>query len=265
MEKQRRALDENEMREQLYQRKKRRRRKKRRKLFFRMIYLILVFGLSAYILTILLFSIKNVEVEGNDLYSEEVLKNAVLTGDFSNNTLIMFLKYKFFAEEEIPFIESVDVTMKGMHTLHIYVNEKTIIGYMYVEELEKYAYFDEEGTVVEISDSILQGYPCVEGLQCPAVEVDDALPLDETTLEELLTLSQTLRKYELLPDMIYYDTSENPVLLYGSIKAEIGKTEYLNQKIERLKVILPELEGKKGILHLEDWSEKNTNIVFEQE
>ena len=40
--------------------------------------------------------------------------------------------------------------------------------------------------------------------------------------------------------------------------------DYLEEKIMRLPHILPYLDGQTGILHLEDWTEDNTDIVFER-
>ena len=44
----------------------------------------------------------------------------------------------------------------------------------------------------------------------------------------------------------------------------IGDTTKLTRKIERLKAIMPSLEGQSGTLHLESWTEETTNIVFDK-
>jgi len=44
----------------------------------------------------------------------------------------------------------------------------------------------------------------------------------------------------------------------------LGTTTNLAQKTKRLPYILPYLDGKSGTLHLEDWTEENTDIVFEE-
>ena len=36
------------------------------------------------------------------------------------------------------------------------------------------------------------------------------------------------------------------------------------REIERLKAIMPSLEGQSGTLHLESWTEETTNIVFDK-
>ncbi|MBO5657073.1 MAG: hypothetical protein J6R94_02695 [Agathobacter sp.] len=46
---------------------------------------------------------------------------------------------------------------------------------------------------------------------------------------------------------------------------QLGGIENLTQKVDRMAKILPTLEGMAGTLHLENWTEQNTNIVFEKE
>jgi len=43
----------------------------------------------------------------------------------------------------------------------------------------------------------------------------------------------------------------------------VGSADNLTDKLMRLEYILPELTGKKGTLHLENWSNENTDIIFE--
>ncbi len=73
-----------------------------------------------------------------------------------------------------------------------------------------------------------------------------------------------LKKYEQVPDNIKYGEEGNYVLNYGDITVLIGQARKLNEKVVRLSYILPELQGKKGTLHLEGWTENTTDITFEE-
>jgi cell division protein FtsQ len=44
----------------------------------------------------------------------------------------------------------------------------------------------------------------------------------------------------------------------------MGSLEFLTQKVERLAKIKPQLQGMEGTLHLENWTEETTNIVFDK-
>ena len=92
----------------------------------------------------------------------------------------------------------------------------------------------------------------------------EKLPIDEDTLRDILTLTQTLKRSNLVPDSIAYGADNAPVLKYGNVKVEMGSLELLTQKVERLDKILPQLSGMQGTLHLENWTEETTNIVFDK-
>jgi cell division protein FtsQ len=47
------------------------------------------------------------------------------------------------------------------------------------------------------------------------------------------------------------------------ITIQVGTADNLAQKILRLQYILPQLEGKKGTLHLENWTSETTDIIFD--
>ncbi len=43
----------------------------------------------------------------------------------------------------------------------------------------------------------------------------------------------------------------------------MGNTDNIDEKIMRLKSILPELDGKKGVLRMDNYSTDEENITFE--
>ena len=81
---------------------------------------------------------------------------------------------------------------------------------------------------------------------------------------DLLNLTQTLKKYNLLPDEIQYDSNMEPVLYYGTIQVKIGSEDNLSQKVVRLSIILPQLDGLSGTLHLETWTPETTDIIWDR-
>ena len=56
--------------------------------------------------------------------------------------------------------------------------------------------------------------------------------------------------------------NSNVYLSYGAIQVNLGSGTDLNEKILRMDQILPQLEGMSGMLHVETWSETNTDIYF---
>ena len=76
-----------------------------------------------------------------------------------------------------------------------------------------------------------------------------------------LCVTQLLKKYERVPEVILIQNS-NVYLSYGAIQVNLGSGTDLNEKILRMDQILLQLDGMSGMLHLETWSETNTDIYF---
>ncbi|MCI5919681.1 MAG: cell division protein FtsQ/DivIB [Roseburia sp.] len=245
--------------------REKRKKKKRRKIGLIVFLCILLLLAVGALVVIKVFTVKDVVVEGNELYSDDQVKEWVLNDDYSWNTLYNVLKYKFKKTEEIPFIDTLEISMDNPHVLHVTVYEKGILGYLYIDAIGQNAYFDKDGFVVETSKDVIDGVPKVTGLDCSEVVLYEQLPLEnKDILKNLLTLTQVLKKYKVLPNEISYDTSYEPTLNYNGISVIVGDDEELTQKVVRLSYILPQLEGQAGTLHLENWSEQTTDIVFDR-
>lgn len=245
--------------------REKRKKKKRRKIgLFVFLGILLALGLAA-IIVVKVFTVEEVKVEGNELYPSEQIEEWVLNDEYSWNSLYVVLKYKFFKTEEIPFIDTMEISLDSPHVLHIHVYEKGMLGYLYIDSIGQNAYFDKDGFVVETSSDVIEGIPKITGISCNSVVLYEQLPLEEETiLKKLLTLTQMLKKYDILPEQISYDSSHQPTLTYGGVSVIIGNDESLSQKIVRLSYILPQLDGMAGTLHLENWTEQTTDIVFDK-
>lgn len=245
-------------------REKYRRQKKRKILLSVFLILFCVIALSVLIIW-KVFTVKTVVVEGNEHYSDSQIEKIVLADSYSWNSLYVFFKYCFLEGEEIPFVDELEISLDNPHTVRIHVYEKGIIGYLYISAIGQNAYFDTDGFVVETSKEVIENIPQVEGLDCDKVVLYEKLPIkDENLLKSLLTVTRSLQKKEVIPDRIQFDSSGALSLDYGDIQVLLGQSDNLTQKILRLSYILPELSGKKGVLHIENWTENTTNIVFDE-
>lgn len=244
--------------------KEERRKKKKRKNILQVILGILIVLALAVLIIFTVFKVKNVEVEGNKLYDAKVIEKAVLNDEYSWNSLYVFLKYKFVNTSEVPFVDTMEISLKDPQTLHIKVYEKGIMGYLYLSSINKNVYFDKDGIVTELSDRVIEDTPQILGIDCKKVVQYEKLPIGSKRLKQLLTLTQSLKRNDLIPDSITYGVENEPVLTYGPVKVSMGSLEFLTQKVERLAKIKPQLQGMEGTLHLENWTEETTNIVFDK-
>ncbi|MCR4956209.1 MAG: cell division protein FtsQ/DivIB [Lachnospiraceae bacterium] len=212
-------------------------------------------------------NIKKVTIKGNKLHDDEEIKQVVLNDNYSWNSVYVFLKYKFKKPETIAFVDTVEVSLKSPTAIEIRVYEKNMIGYVYVHSTAQYAYIDKDGIVEELSTEKIDNVVQIKGLEVKDVKPYETLNAESKSLfKDLLTLTNTLQKYELSPKRIRVLEDKTFSLSYDDgIKVKMGKATNLNEKAVRLKKIFPRLKGLKGTLHLEDWENESSDITFEKE
>ena len=75
--------------------------------------------------------------------------------------------------------------------------------------------------------------------------------------DEILNLTQILSIYDMQIDRIQYGNFGETTLYLKDLEVLLGNSGNLNGKISELNDMLPQLEGLKGVLHLEDYDEAN--------
>lgn len=222
-----------------------------------------VVALAAAVFFFTFFQVKTVEVIGNDHYTEDELKEKILKGSMTSNAILAPLFYSKNAAEELPYIESFNVRRSGRNKLIISVKEKSVVGC--IPYLDSYVYFDSNGYFVEGSKTRDTKVAFFDGIQPKKVVMEEKLPIKETVLNTAVALSTIFAKNDMVPDHIMFDDSYEISLLYGDITVQLGKDEYLEDKMTRAIAILPQLEGQKGILHMENISRNSKTVTFEAE
>ncbi len=210
------------------------------------------------------YEVRHVIVEGNKHYTAKEIQDMVMTGYFGDNSLYLSLKYKDKEIEDIPFIETMDVTVTSNDTIKIMVYEKSLAGY--VEYLGRYMYFDNDGIVIEAAKVPTIGIPQVTGLTFDHIVLYEKLPVEnDSVFQDILTITKLLSKYEVVCEKIQFDADYRVTLGYGTVKVDIGKPENLDEKLMQLPFILPSLEGERGTLYLQNYTSDKNNITFEKE
>lgn len=245
----------------------RKRQKKKRKwpivllIVFCMAGLVLGVGYS-YILST--YTIKNVYVEGNIHYTQEEIQEIVMDGPLGNNSLYLSLKYKQKGIEDIPFVDVMDVNILSPDTIKITVYEKALAGY--VAYMDSYMYFDKDGYVVESSQIRTEGVPQITGLKFASCTLGQKLPVErEEIFASIMDLTKLLSKYELTPDRIYFRDYTEITLHFADVRVALGEGSNLEEKLMVLPTFLKDLEGRKGVLRMENYTRDRTTTVFETE
>lgn len=240
--------------------------KKRRVPFFLKLLIVLVCiagilgGIYYYLTTH--YEIKNVLVDGAVHYSNEEIKDIVMNGRFGNNSLYLSYKYKNKEITDVPFVQAINIDIVSADTVRISVYEKALAGY--IEYLGRYIYFDKDGIAVESSNIITAGVPEVVGVDFDYVVIYEKLPAeDENLFKKVLNITQLLTKYSVKAEKMYFKPNGEIVLYYKNITINLGKDDDMDIKILNLPSILTNLEGRKGVLRMEEYNETTRAISFE--
>lgn len=206
-------------------------------------------------------SITEVEVTGNQQYSKEEITELLFPDKLSRNLLVCFLKDRLQDHVQIPFVEDYEIVFLGPGKVEVILYEKSIVGY--VSYMSSYMYFDKDGIIVESANEALPGVPLVTGLKFGQIVLHQKLPLEkEETFQEILNLTQVLSVYHMVVDRIQYGDYGDITLYLGDIEVLLGYGGNLNDKVSELNDMLPQLKGRSGILHLEDYDEADIRTGY---
>jgi cell division protein FtsQ len=174
---------------------------------------------------------------------------------FSGNTMYLakYLAQHYGEEKEIFFAVKGEMDSLQKQNPHIH-----FIQY------GTFAYFNDEGEVVEVSDRILDDIIPVSGIVLESAEVGQHVAIDEKQLNNMLNIIKILRKNNVAVTSGNFDEAGNFGVFSGAVYINFGNGSEIDEKVKRLNYILPKLVDMSGILHLEDWSTQDTDIVFEK-
>lgn len=207
------------------------------------------------------FRIKTVEVEGGKHYSKEEVTKKIIKNKFDENAILLFLKYKYLKQENISFVETVDVQLINKNSVKLVVYEKTIIGC--IEFMNEYMYFDKDGIIVETSVEKLSDVPCVFGLNFDHIVLHEKLATTNDELfQTILNITQLIKKYKIDIDKISFNLNEEVALYTGDIRIMLGKRDTYDEQISELKNILPKAKGLKGYFNMRNFTDGQDKIIF---
>ena len=233
----------------------------------RKVYRIIIEGAAGMLLIFVLvfflgFRVTGVQVEGNSFYTDDQIKNMILDVPMAKNSILAgFIDTEKSTKDE-AMIDSITVSRVNRNTLLLQVKEKQMIGY--IEFQGQCVNFDRQGIVQIITEEPLENVPKIEGIDVKeAVQGERLSGINTTKLNTILSVGKMLEKMEEKPDRLVFNDLNQLVLYYGTIEVRLGDDENMDEKIDRLVGILPELEGMSGILHLENTTEDSESVVFD--
>lgn len=234
----------------------------RKKLYRILIEAVLAVLIIAALVFFVGFRVDKVQVEGNKFYTDAEIKKMVLDAPIAKNSLLAgFIKTEEKTKDAL-LIDHVTIKRKNRNTLLIQVKEKQMIGYFQFEG--KCVNFDRQGMIQIITDTPIEDVPLIDGLDVKEAKQGETLKgINTKKLNTILSVGKMLEKSEQKPDRLVFNEMNQLVLYYGSIEVRLGNDENMDEKMNRLIGILPQLEGMEGILHLENITEDTESVVFD--
>jgi cell division protein FtsQ len=223
--------------------------------------ILLVSGFGIFFFTY--YKVDTVEVMDSNYYTKDEIKEMVLDGPLAYNSVLAPILYSKDLDDE-GFVKGFSVTALSRNTICITVKENTPVGCL--RYLDSYVYFDQDGYFTDSSLERNEQIPYFVGVSTDYVIKGEKIPVKGSDLVDIAkVLSGIFQKNDLYPDYIQMDSSSNIDMIYGDITVQLGKNEYLEDKMARVLAILPKLDGEKGILHMENVGESNKTVTFERE
>lgn len=190
------------------------------------------------------FQLKNITVTGSLRYNQEQIMERLISSEADSNTLVMYLKYKYFTDVRIPFVEKMSFELVDRNSINIRVYDKRIIGC--IEFMGDYLYFDKDGIIVESTYNRLEDIPLIKGLKYQKIVLNEKLEVQKEELfDVILNLTQQIEKRELEVNTISFNNKYEVTVDLGDIKAMLGKRSTYDEILAKLKNIIVEAKGQK--------------------
>lgn len=232
-------------------------------------FLVFIFVIVAIGIIILFATrLSNVTVDGSVHYSEEEIKEILISQETDRNTLLFYLRQKYKAPY-IPFIEKIDVSLINRNTVQLQVHEKIITGG--IEYMGSFMYFDREGIIVETSNEKVPNVPIVTGLHFNKLILHEKIEVTQANIFNLiLNITQLINRYEIKANEINFTKNLEVILTIDNIQVLLGKRDSYDEQIAQLPNLLESIKedeklytgNHKGLLiDMKEYKEGQDKII----
>lgn len=222
---------------------------------------ILGFLIVAAVTAVVVFQTRSLQIEGNKIVSDEVIKKEIRYYKSSGNSLILLLLNHKTDVSDNNMLDRIDVELVNPWTVRVAVQEQNVV--CSVSTGKNYVYLNSGGNVVSVSQSEDYNLPVVHDLEVEDVLVGMRLETpDDTALDDVTAIAEKLQEYEVDADMINVLEDHKYSLLKGNVTILLGRNIYMEEKISELGNLQENLDGLSGVLHLENYDSSKDSIIF---
>ena len=208
--------------------------------------------------------ITTVKVEGTKIYSEQEIKQSVFARRFSDNALIFSIYRRMYGINKLPFVEDIEVSYEGMHTVKLHVYDKTISGC--IRYMGQYVYFDKDGMVLKSTSKSVSDIPLFETKTMTTFTMYEKVQMEnEELLSQILNLANLFSHYQIKWDKVEMNEKDEAVLYSGQVKVLLGKKDNYDEQVSALASILEtaKKQGGSGEIDMRNYKVKD-DIIFKK-
>ena len=228
------------------------RAKRIRRIIFCIVIIAILIGAIILFLMSDVFNISKITIENNNKVTETEVLQA--SGIQLNENRFKKSKRKIIKniKEQLPYVESVEISKKLNGEVIITITEREPTYMLKYEE--KYAYINNQGYILEISDialelPILTGYSSENIIPGNRLDVEDLEKLD--TIIEIIETAKTHEISNIITEIDI--TNENNFIL--SIPSQMKTIEFgdgsnINVKILTIIEVMKKTEGQEGTIFI---------------
>lgn len=215
---------------------------------------LIIIGGIIFALVSPIFNIKDIQVYNNEQISTETIIS--LSQLKIDQNIFKFSVNKVKNEIKTnPYIENVQIKRKIPNRIEINVEERQ--KKYNVQFLNGFAYINNQGYILEISEQKAEGLPVIQGISTEVEQIAEGNRLNTEDLEKLGTVIQIMnicKNYELDSKISSIDiTSKTNYIIYMEEEKKaiyLGDESNLSNKMLYVPAILAENQGKQGTIYL---------------
>lgn len=228
-------------------------KKRIKKIIKTLLLLAIIIGGICFALISPIFNISDVEVIGNEKIAADTIVS--LSQLQVGQNIFRFYKGKLINDIKTnAYVENAKIKRKIPNKIEITIEERK--QDYNVEFLNGYAYINNQGYILEISEQKLD-LPVIKGISTPQEQIVEGNRLNEDDLEKLETVIQIMnicKSYDLDKKVSSIDiTDSNDYIMEMNEEKKIihlGNNSNLSNKMLYVPAILTENEGKEGTIYL---------------
>lgn len=230
-----------------------RKKKRIKKVIKTLLLLAIIIGGICFALISPIFNIEDIKVNGNEQINADTIVS--LSQLQVGQNIFKFYKEKVINDIKTnAYVENVKIQRKIPNKIEITIEERK--QDYNVEFLNGYAYINNQGYILEISEQKLD-LPIIKGISTPQEQIVEGNRLNDDDLEKLETVIQIMnicKSYDLDKKVSSIDiTDSNDYIMEMNEEKKIihlGNNSNLSNKMLYVPAILTENEGKEGTIYL---------------